>query len=265
MNFFAYGCSFTYGAELADQHFCKKTREETERIKSSMSQPEFRNKYITGREDEYENLMHERSYASRIAKIIGAKKYINRAVSGGSNMHMFYNILEDIKTGKITTNDVIFVGLTSPQRYVWYDKTASQFRSTTVSGGPWPSEKFRKQYATNVSDQDYVLQIVQTFYAIKEITKDFKFFYQTTWWPYTHTYKKHEVNNNSLYSCLTDIDNNALIPNIGLFYELPEPANYTKYSHTFGHPYQEYHVSYGNKLGHALLSELSKLNNGTKL
>ena len=255
MNFFAYGCSFTHGAELADQYFCKKTREETERIKSSMSQPEFTNKYITGREDEYENLMHERSYASRIAKIIGAKKYINRAVSGGSNMHMFYNILEDIENGTVTTDDIIFVGFTSFSRYVWHDASMSKFRSTTVAGGPWPSEKFRKQYTLNVSDYDYILQNIQSFYAIKEITKNFKFFYQTTQWPYTHQYDSN-MDNSALFSSLKDIDNNALIPATCLFYEMPNCTDWKKYSHAFGHPFHKYHVSFGNKLGDAILEKI---------
>lgn len=261
MNFFAYGCSFTYGSELADQDFCyKKTREQTEQIKLKIGNREFHDNYVgPQRLNKYINLMHQRSYANMIAKKLGNDTYTNRSVPGGCNMHMFYNILEDIETGKVTTDDIIFVGLTSFSRYMWYDKKQLDFQSTTLDGGIWPSEKFQKQYILNVSDHDFILQNIQSFYAIKEITKNFKFFYQTTQWPYTRTYDHRTINNSALFSSLQDIDNNALIPDTCLFFELPEPSNYTKYSHTFGHPYQEYHVPFGNKLGDAILKKLGKI------
>ena len=255
MNFFAYGCSFTYGSELADQDFCKKTQEETDRIKNKIGHQSFYKTYVGYKHDEgYKNLMHERSYAHTIAKKLGKDTYINRAVPGGSNMHIFYNILEDIENGKVTTDDIIFVGFTSFSRYVWHDASMSKFRSTTVEGGSWPSQKFKKQYTLNVSDYDYILQNIQSFYAIKEITKNFKFFYQTTQWPYTHTYGN--MDNSALFSSLKDIDNNALIPATCLFYEMPNCTDWKKYSHAFGHPFHKYHVSFGNKLGDAILEKI---------
>ena len=259
MKLFAYGCSFTYGSELADIDFSGLSVNETDDIKNKIGQTEFYNRYVRNKsEKKYVEIMHEKSYAKTIADVINADDYVNRAAPGGSNMHMFYNILDDIEKGKVTEEDIIFVGYTSFSRYVWWDKDLSKFRSTTVAGGPWPNAKFQKQYTLNVSDQDYILQNVQAYYAIKEITKEFKFFYQTTQWPYTHTYGHAEIDN-SLFKSLEEIDRNALIPETCIFYEMPDYSNWRNYSHAFGHPYKEYHESYGKKLGEALNEKIKFL------
>lgn len=256
MKLFAYGCSFTYGSELADSDFAKMSREQTEILKTKIGHTGFYNRYIHKRFDkEYTELMHKKSYVHTIADIINADSYINRAVPGGSNTHVFYRILEDINLGNISSEDIIFVGYTSFNRFTWYDKTETEFKSTTVANGDWPSQKFQKQYILNTSDQDYILQNVQTYYAIKEITKKFKFFYQTTQWPYTHTYG-HIPIDNSLSSSLQEIDKNALLPETCLHYETPDAKNWENYVHSFGHPYEEYHKTFGKKLGEAILEKI---------
>lgn len=255
MNFFAYGCSYTVGSELADTIFSKMPREETEILKKNIGELEFYNRYVTDdREKQYIELMNKKSYAQTIADTINADLYINRAIRGSSNMHMFYQILEDIKTKTITKNDIIFVGYTSFKRYTWYDKHRIDFRSTTPSSEIWPSKQFQKQYILNMSDQDCILQNIQAYYAIKEITKEFKYFYQTVQWPYTYIYKSTEINK-TLFSSLEEIDANALVPNHCMYRETPNFENWQNYSYTFGHPYEEYHKTFGKKLGEAILEK----------
>jgi len=257
MKLFAYGCSFTYGSELADADFANMSIKDTDLEKEKLGERDFYHKYVEriNKKEEYRDLMFKRSYAQHIANSLGLESYINRARPGGSNTYMFYRIMQDINSGIIEKDDIIFVGFTSLNRYTWYDKNSNEFIPTTVAGGPWPNAKFQKQYILNVSDKEYILNGIQTYYAIKEITKEFRFFYQTTQWPYTHTYNQYNAGM-EFWKILKEIDDNSLLPETCLFYDMPKPNEWKKYSHAFGHPYKEYHESYGKKLGAAILEKI---------
>lgn len=255
MKLFAYGCSYTYGSELADDFLTGKSVQETEAIKKMLkSSREFLNNYCKNekKKDKWETLSKNRSYARFIADECNLE-YINRAVVGSSNIEIFYNILKDIKNNLISKDDVIFVGLTSLPRYTWFDN------QRLVTGHPtndlWPTEKFKRQYLLNTSDNDYILQLATHIRAIFDLCKDYKFFYQTTHWPYTMTYSESSVSR-ELFEELKLIDENAVLPYHCLFFELPEPQNYVIYSHTYGHPFKEFHKLFGKKLGEAIREKI---------
>lgn len=253
MKLFAYGCSYTKGSELADDFLTGLSVQETEKIKKQTGNAGFNKKYLTNvKYKAYNDLMHERSYASFIAKKCKLE-YVNRAISGSSNLSMYYEILKDIDSGLIKKEDIVFVGFTSLNRYSWFKD--SKLETGHPSGTSWPADKFKKQFITYTSDSDYILHSISHIHAIFEICKDYKFYYQTTHWPYSQTYSNTEINN-PLWNQLEIIDKGAIIPFHCLFYELEDPEKYQLYSHSFGHPYKEFHESFGNKLGEAIYEKI---------
>lgn len=254
---YAYGCSYTYGSELADEDITGLSREKTDALKSKLGEPKFYDEYVEKpkKYNIYKSLMCERSYVNFIARNLGLATYVNRAVPGASNMHIFYQILEDINAGTFKDDDIIFVGITSLSRFSWHNESRSRLESCMAQGGIWPSKRFKKEYVLHTSNKDYVLQNIQAIYAIKHILKDYKFFYQTVHWPLTDNYGSGEIKN-PLYNSLIDIDAGSVIPKHCLFYETPNPNEYHLYTHAFNHPYKEYHESFGNKLGEVIRGKI---------
>ena len=125
MRFIAYGCSYTQGAELADDWLTGKHHNTVDKEKRETGVHKFYKKYTKGMrkgmwDDDYVKIMNDRSYAGEIARTLGVKKYINRAESGNTNKAMFLDVAKDIQSGFIKKDDIIFVGLTSSDRYTWF-------------------------------------------------------------------------------------------------------------------------------------------------
>ena len=257
MKLFAYGCSYTFGSELADEDVTGMSRKETDALKSKIGESAFYEKYVerANKWHMYNRLMKERSYANYIAKTLGLDTYINRAVPGASNTHIFYQLLEDINSNNIDKDDIIFVGVTSFTRFSWHNESRNRLESCMIQGGLWPSKKFKDQYVKHVSDKDYILQNIQSIYAMKSLAKNYKFFYQTVHWPLTRMYPFSDVGN-PLYKSIMNINNDIVLPGHCLFFETPDPDNYQLYTHAFNHPYKEFHESFGNKLGEKIREKI---------
>lgn len=250
MKFFAYGCSYTFGSELADHLTINSSVAKTEKIKRRLGHDKFYGTYGFGDKGKENQL----AYPAYIAKTIGLETYENRAYPGSGTLNMFYKILNDINENLITKDDIIFVGLTSFNRFAWFN-TTGKLEVGLPTSGIWPSDKFKKQYILHTSDNNWVLNNIAYTRAIIDLCKDYKFFYQTTHWPYTHTYGAEEIYP-AILKELENIDENALLPFRGIYYETPNPNKWQDYSHTFGHPFQQYHQSFGKKLGEAILEKL---------
>lgn len=250
MKLFAYGCSYTYGSELADHLSTNKSIEKTEKLKQKMGHNRFYEKYGWPHKDK-ENAL---AYTASIAKVLGLENYENRAYPGHGTLNMFYRLLQDLQNNLISKDDIIFVGLTSFNRYSWFRNTGKH-EVGLPTGGNWPSEDFKKQIVLHTSDNDWILNNIAFTKAIQELCKGYRFFYQTTHWPYTHTYGAEGIDP-AIFRELENIDSNALLPFRGIYYETPDSYKWKLYSHAFGHPFQEYHDSFGKKLGESILEKI---------
>lgn len=250
MKLFAYGCSYTYGTELADHLTTNKSIEKTDRLKKKKGYNKFYETYGFANGIEENKL----AYPASIAKTLGMKEYENRAQPGLGTLNMFYRLLQDIQDNLISKDDIIFVGLTSFNRYSWF-KPTGHHTAGLPTGGDWPSEDFKKQIILHTSDNDWLLNNIAFTKAIQQITKGYKFFYQTIHWPYTHVCRE-EKTAPTIFKELENIDTHALLPFRCIFYETPNPNEYERYSHGFGHPFQQYHESFGKKLGEAILEKI---------
>lgn len=114
----SYGCSFTHGDEIIDHDLLNTTFDEVNKLKKSFdSQVDFYKHYKI----EFPNdKMREASWAGQLAKLMG-KPFVSYAQPGTSLGYHLYQIMNDFNHQKITANDLILVGLTGPDRVMYYD------------------------------------------------------------------------------------------------------------------------------------------------
>jgi len=261
MRFIAYGCSYTYGAELADDWLTGKHHNTIDKEKVELGANKFYQKYTSWRgfgpiddNPEYVKRSNERSYAAEIAKTIGATEYINKAKSGNTNKAMFLDVAQDIQNGFLKKDDIIFVGLTSSDRYTWFD--SGRTHHGLPGGGSWPNDKVRVAILGSWTDDDFAYETILATRALRDLLKDYKFFYQTIHFPYTRIPYKTALTESILVE-LKDIDDNAVVPEYSMWDEitcnknLPDPP-----SHGFQHPKIEVANAVGKKVGIALRTKL---------
>lgn len=261
MRFIAYGCSYTFGAELADDWLTGKHHNTVDKEKTKLGVTKFYQKYTKGWRNrtidtnpEYIELSNKRSYAGEIARTIGATEYINRATSGNTNKAMFLDVAEDIQNGFIKKDDIIFVGLTSSDRYTWIHN--GRTHHGLPGGGSWPSEEVRKAILGSWTDDDFAYETILSIRALRDLLKDYKFFYQTIHFPYARLPYKTDLTE-SILTELKDVDSNAVVPEYSMWDEithnknLPDPP-----AHGFAHPKVEVATEVGKKIGTVLRAKL---------
>lgn len=114
----AYGCSYTAGAELLDHVILGKDVEECDKLKKRLG---FDNFYRTFPEITMNHRVNlNASWAAQLAKLLN-KDFVNHAVVGTSLDHAYYLLCEDIIKGFITTDDLVLVGLTTPNRLLRFE------------------------------------------------------------------------------------------------------------------------------------------------
>lgn len=259
MRFIAYGCSYTQGAELADDWLTGKNHLTVDKEKQKTSVDKFYRKYTRDMPDginnsEYVKIMNERSYAGEIARTLGVTDYVNRAMSGNTNKSMFLDVVKDVQSGFIKQDDIIFVGLTSSDRYTWFKNGRTHFG--LASGGSWPNPKVKNAILSSWTDDDFSYDTILATRALCDLLKEYKFFYQTTHFPFSQLPYKTNLTK-SILTELEDIDRDAILPNESLWTEiadnknLPDPS-----SHGYSHPKIEVASAFGQKVGFALKSKL---------
>ena len=101
MKFIAYGCSYTQGAELADDWLTGKHHLTIDKEKQALGVGAFYQKYTKDYDrDKYERIMSQKSYAAKIAASIGPVDYVNKAAAGKSNKAIFLDVLDIEKSAK---------------------------------------------------------------------------------------------------------------------------------------------------------------------
>jgi len=127
----SYGCSFTAGSELTDHEFLGFTEDELFKYVKKHK--------ITGTYELFDSLnvtpqVHREVLAKNSTKswpnYIGKHfdlPVINRAIPGSSLSEATYNILKDSHDGRITDDDLVIVGVTSPARWFQFTDDGGYF------------------------------------------------------------------------------------------------------------------------------------------
>jgi len=115
----AYGCSFTSGAETIDEEWYPGA----EQIKIKHGPHYFYNLLYKEKNltfHSYDQLSKKNSWANQFADTLGIP-CLNNSVSGNSIYKMYWELERDLSNGTILDDDVIFVGITSPERVIYFD------------------------------------------------------------------------------------------------------------------------------------------------
>ena len=157
----AYGCSHTAGSELADHLFWERpvTVNELDKIKRTFKNPtEFYQKYPMTGYSEVIEIQSKKSWAGKVAEKFGVP-ILNRGLPGSSMQGIIYSIEKDRFEGHITDNDLILIGATSMDRWMYFEKEERYgwpHPATPIMGYPgrWPSEQFYNDFTRYVAS-DY--------------------------------------------------------------------------------------------------------------
>jgi len=124
----SFGCSFTSGAELLDHELLKISFDECNKMKQKWlsdkkSMHHFED-YVVRRanitNNEYVTMGSKRSYAGKLADKLGLE-HVNYAIPGSAVDHMVLNLFRANYTQQINAEtDVIFLGITTPHRYLTF-------------------------------------------------------------------------------------------------------------------------------------------------
>ena len=122
----SFGCSFTAGSELIDHELlgisfdeCNKIKRQWTADKKTINKFE---EYVIKQSGitilEYVKMSSKRSYAAKLADKLGLE-HVNYAIPGAAVDHMVLDLFRGHYTQKINPEtDLIFLGITSPHRYV---------------------------------------------------------------------------------------------------------------------------------------------------
>ena len=265
MRFIAYGCSYTQGAELADDWLSGKHHNTIDKEKRETSVHKFYKRYTKGMrkgmfDPEYIRKMNDRSYAGEIARTLKVDEYINRGAAGNTNKAMFLDVAQDIQSGFIEKDDIIFVGLTSSDRYTWFHNGRTHHGQ--AGGGSWPSETVKKVIIGTWTDDDFSYETILAVRALRDLLQDYKFFYQTVHFPFSDMQYKTSLTESVLKE-LMDIDKRSVIAGYSIWREialntdLPDPPQ-----HGYEHPKVEVATAFGRNVGNAIRVKLGLKNDG---
>lgn len=114
----AYGCSHTSGAETIDEEWYPGA--EQIKIKNGphyFYELLFKSKNLNFHD--YDNLSKKNSWANQLADRFNIP-CLNNSVSGNSFQKMYWELERDLSNGTILDTDIIFVGITSPDRVLYF-------------------------------------------------------------------------------------------------------------------------------------------------
>lgn len=123
-----FGCSFTSGHELMDHELlgvsfeqCNHMKQEHLKRKKSVGEFDAFVKNTAGiSNNEYNQLSSKRTYAAKLASKLGLE-HINYAEPGLATEHSVLKLFDAFYSGEIDpATDVIFLGLTTPHRYLYF-------------------------------------------------------------------------------------------------------------------------------------------------
>lgn len=159
----AFGCSHTAGSELADHLFFGKdiTVAELDKMKREVGNgTDFYSQHKQLGSNEMLEAQGKLSWAGQVAEKLGVP-ILNRGIAGSSMQGIIYAIEKDRFDGVITDTDLILIGATSMDRWMYFEKGERwgwPWPATPIIGYPgrWPSEQFHDEFTGKIAD-DYFL------------------------------------------------------------------------------------------------------------
>ena len=110
----AYGCSYTAGAELADEDFIK----DADAIKRKIGLPKFNIQYSKIiNSPELIEAQQKKTFVSHLSKLLEVD-VLNRAMSGTGLEEHITRFRYDIMSNNLNRNDLVVLGITSMNRWV---------------------------------------------------------------------------------------------------------------------------------------------------
>ena len=147
-----YGCSYTSGSELADQELMPNlSKEEIDKLKIK-EQFHFYSRFDQNIVDQLEN---EKSWSRWFSNELNLP-WVNRALRGSSMGNIIFNIEKDLNNKEILDNDLVIVGITSPERICLFNDYGAFTQILHANNQKW-DKKFKEDFILNIFNDEYNL------------------------------------------------------------------------------------------------------------
>ena len=252
----AYGCSFTAGQELGDAEILGKTHDEVDRLKAEygLGDKAYRKVY-GGLAREAEAHGKTLAWPSQLAKKVNIP-CSNRAVNGSNISNVMFRIQKDMHEGSIKENDLILVGITSPNRFFYLTENVNEVNQVFNFRETWGDPKLYDALMVDyVNDVNLIYQYIRDLKFLDDMaTKYFngRMFLTMTvhsldgWKNFFSGYKKKLPWLDSF-----EFDN-LLLPDFA-FQNIREEHKLEP--HTWSHPKLQSHIIYADKIYNELVSK----------
>lgn len=165
-----FGCSFTSGHELLDHELlgisfdeCNKLKKQHLLEKKSVGKFDSYIKTVANIDnDQYNDMSSKKSYGAKLANKLNLE-HVNYAEPGLSMEHSFFKLIYAFHSGEINpSTDLIFLGLTTPHRYMLFTDQGI------------PITKVMSEHNYTPEDLHYTdHKIMQSYYCALENFKNF--------------------------------------------------------------------------------------------
>jgi hypothetical protein len=153
----AYGCSYTGGSELADYLYDPLIPIQELDNRKRKEKSNFYDNYLVNckvnTDNDIKSIEKNLSWAAHLANEFEVA-FVNRARPGNSHANSVYDIERDLKSGFLTNLDFIIIGITSPDRWLFFDDNGNCNRALYVDDTLWPSKELYNEFIKNISN-DY--------------------------------------------------------------------------------------------------------------
>lgn len=154
----AYGCSLTEGSELADYLLLpEKTFDEINVLKKKFGADKFYEKFGSNNTmQEVRQVQGTLTWVRWLADKFSVP-YVNKGICGNSVQGMIFDIEKDLASNFLTETDLIIVGLTCYDRWLYFDDTGNHISPVFGYNDRWPSDHVHKVILTNIGNEYFLL------------------------------------------------------------------------------------------------------------
>jgi len=168
----AYGCSFTAGDEIVDHLLLNISFEKCNELKSKFPTQEMFYKHYNLVNFKGNKFMENYSWSGQLAQMLNLP-YQSRAVPGCSMGHIYFKIYNDYLKKEISSDDLILVGITSPNRIMYWNPDLSMLDSTPINCYLEKIDSFGQKAIMDVYDDNILIlnyfSHIQNVYSLKNI------------------------------------------------------------------------------------------------
>lgn len=169
-----YGCSITAGSEIGNELFLNNDYKrkfdisDIDKIKKQHTRKLFIEKYINSDVsfEEIENYSKTKSWANKLAQLFNVD-CDNRSVPAGNNQLSVHNIELDLSLSLIKDTDLVIVGISPYERWMWIDKNGNTHKTIFDWKHDWPSTKFYNEFLLYISNVNQYF--FNTFLSLKHL------------------------------------------------------------------------------------------------